>query len=102
MTQPFGAALANASREAWRVLDSTRPHPNATDRDAIRFHSAWLRILLIDLDALGTAPITHEAAARILGCPVALVPQLLDQLRRGDDERPPLTEVDFARVSKAN
>jgi hypothetical protein len=61
-----------------------------------------MRILLIELDALGTAPITHEAAARILGCPVALVPVLLERLRRGDDERPPLTAEDFARVSKSN
>jgi hypothetical protein len=102
MSRPFGTALAQASPEAWRTLDSTRPHPKATDPDAVRFHSAWLRILLIELDALGTAPITHEAAARILDCPVSLIPTLLDRLRRGDEERPPLTEADFARVAKAN
>jgi hypothetical protein len=101
MTYAFGTALRLASPEAWRILDSTRPHPKATDPDAVRFHTAWLRILLIELDALGTAPITHEAAARILDCPVSLIPVLLDRLRRGDEEEPKLTERDFARVSKA-
>jgi hypothetical protein len=102
MTYAFGTALHLASPEAWRILDSTRPHPKATDRDAVRFHTACMRILLIELDALGTAPITHEAAARILDCPTALVPTLLDRLRLGDDERPVLTPEDFARVGKAN
>jgi hypothetical protein len=104
MSQGYRSALHDASPEAWRWLDARRPLDDATDRYAVRFHAAWLRILLQDIGQLGTAPITHQAAARILRCPVPLIATLLDRLRTdgGDGNDPPLTERDFARVAKAN
>jgi hypothetical protein len=102
MSQGYRSALHDASPEAWRWLDAVRPHPKATDSYAVNFHSAWMRILLVDLGSLGLPPVTHQRAAMILGCSPALIPTLLDRLRRGDEERPQLTEADFARVAKAH
>jgi hypothetical protein len=98
------SALNDASDEARRWLDAPHPAPDDTGRDAMAYYAAWLRITLLDLAMFEDhVVLTHEGVAEVLGIPdVALVAVLLDRLRHGDRERPPLTEADFARIAKSN
>jgi hypothetical protein len=101
---PFHTALNRASPDDWRVLDAPRPDPDATDRDALRFHVAWCRIALHDLETIGSEPLTHEALAAILQCPVVLIPRIFDLLRADlvGDGGNVLTERHFRLVFKSN
>jgi hypothetical protein len=96
------SAVNDASETAAAWLNAPRPAPGATDAYAMNFHRAWLRILLLDLGRIGER-VTYEGAVEILGlADTAMLATLLAQLRRDDEERPPLTARDFARVFKAN
>jgi hypothetical protein len=102
---PFRTALHRATPADWRVLDSPRPDPDATDPRALRFHAAWCRIALHDLATIGGEPITHERVATILQCPVALIPRIFDLLRAdpdGDGGGNALTERHFRLVFQSN
>lgn len=96
----------DASEYARSWLDLPKPDPDATDEYAMCFHTRWMRILLLDValfDDVVPTPVvlTYEGAASVLGCPVEIVPELLDRLRR-DEEQPPLTERDFSRSAQSN
>ena len=69
VTHAFGAALANASPELWRVLDAVRPHPKAIDSAAVRFHAASIRVLLLDLGALGLPAVAVVEGSDHFGLP---------------------------------
>lgn len=96
------SAINDASEQAVAWLNAPRPAPGDVSPYAMNFHRAWLRILLLDLGRLGER-VTEQGAVEILSLPsLAVLATLLEQLRRDDEERPPLTEADYARVFKAN
>jgi hypothetical protein len=96
------SALNDVSTEAEGWLNSPKPPAGATDYYATRWYRKWCRILLLDLKLFPGVVIPFEGAAEVLGCDVAMIEAALAQLRRDDDEEPPLTEADFARVAKSN